>query len=263
MGCVMSGQKLPDISYDPKTPLAIEEKPVKDYGTSRLLDLSFASPRGGRVSAYAVLPARGAHPAGIVWQHWGQGDRSSFLPEALALAERGAASVLVDAPFRRAGARPAKSPETELKEWLQAAVDIRRAADILIARYGVPAARVAYVGHSFGATLGGVIAAGEPRFRSFVLMGGLASMNSNLAALSAERFIGQAPAGSVLLQFARYDRFVTEEQAQRYTKAAGKSASARWYECGHEFNDAQSTKDRGEWLARRLDLAGATHVARR
>ena len=173
MGCLLQAQKLPDISYDSKIPLAIEEKPVKDDGTSRLVDLSFASPRGGRVSAYAVLPARGAHPAGIVWQHWGQGDRSSFLRRRWPWRERGAASVLVDAPFRRAGARPAKSPEAELKEWLQAAVDIRRAADILITRYGVPAARLAYVGHSYGATLGGVIAAGEPRFRSLVLMGGV------------------------------------------------------------------------------------------
>ena len=259
----MAAQKLPDISYDARVPLAVEEKPVKDYGTSRLVDLSFASPRGGRVPAYAVIPARGGHPAGIVWQHWGQGDRSSFLPEALALAERGAASLLVDAPFRRTAARPAKTPEAELKEWLQAAVDIRRAADVLMSHYGVPAARLAYVGHSFGATLGGVIAGGEPRFRSLVLMGGFASMPGKLSALDAERFIGQAATGSVLLQFARYDRFVAEEQAQRYIKAAGKAATARWYECGHEFNDAQSTKERQDWLARKLDLAGANYVAGR
>jgi len=35
-----------------------------------------------------------------VWQHWGQGDRSSFLPEALALAERGAYSESLDAAKR-------------------------------------------------------------------------------------------------------------------------------------------------------------------
>lgn len=253
-------QKLPDLSYDAKAPLAIQEKPVKDYGNARLLDLSFASPRGGRVTAYAVLPARAAR-AGIVWQHWGQGDRSSFLPDALSLAERGAASILVDAPFRRPGAKPAKTPHAELQEWLHAAVDIRRAADLLVTRYAVPAARLAYVGHSYGATLGGVIAAGEPRFKSLVLMGGFASMTGPLSAIDAERFIGRAAPASVLLQFARYDRFVTEEQAQRYIQAAGPAGTAKWYECGHEFNDPQAIKDRGDWLAKRLDLAGANYVA--
>jgi dienelactone hydrolase len=193
----------------------------------------------------------------------GPGRPLQLSSEALALAERGAASILVNAPFRRAGALPGKTPQSELKEWLQAAVDIRRAADVLLSRYGVPPARLAYVGHSYGATLGGVIAAGEPRFRSLVLMGGVATMSGPLSAIDAERFIGQAAPGSVLLQFARYDRFVTEEQAQRYADAAGKAATVRWYECGHEFNDAQSTKERAEWLARRLDLAGATYVARR
>lgn len=263
MCCILPAQKLPDLSYDAKAPLAIEEKPVKDYEASRLMDLSFASPRGGRVTAYALIPTRGKRPAGIVWQHWGQGDRSSFLPEALALAERGAASILINAPFRRAGAHPARAPGAELKEWLHAAVDIRRAADVLTTRYGVPATRLAYVGHSYGATLGGVIAAGEPRFRSLVLMGGLAGMPGPLAAIDAERFIGQAAPGTVLLQFARFDRFVSEEQAQRTINAAGKAATVRWYECGHEFNDTQSIKERGEWLARRLDLAGANYVAGR
>ena len=74
---------LPDISYDPKIPLALRASQVKDFGSARLLDISYDSPRGGRVPAYAVVPT-GAHRAGIVWQHWGQGDRSSMLPEAYA-----------------------------------------------------------------------------------------------------------------------------------------------------------------------------------
>ena len=80
----------PDLSYDSSASLGLEEKVVKDYGFAKLVDVSFVSPRGdGRVPAYVVVPARKGAVAGIVWQHWGQGDRSSFLPEAFNLAHRG------------------------------------------------------------------------------------------------------------------------------------------------------------------------------
>ena len=274
---------LPDISYDASAPLALEEKPVKELRDCRLLDISFASPRGGRVTAYAVIPKGLMHPAGIVWQHWGQGDRSSFLPEALALGQKGAASILLNAPWLRPHARPARTPQQELAEWLQTVVDIRRAADVLIGHYGVPVARLAYVGHSYGATLGGLVAAGERRFHFLVLMGGFASLSDGtrhplgstspptpatrrmadaLAVIDAERYIGSAPPAAVFLQFARFDRFVSAEQAERYTRAAREPKLVRWYDCGHEFNDGDSGRDREEWLSKLLQLSGASHMAR-
>jgi hypothetical protein len=140
--------KTPDISYDPQTPLALQQSPVKDLGYAKLLDISYASPRGGRVTAYAVIPSAMADPAGIVWQHWGQGDRSSMLPEAISMARRGAASILINSPANRPNPPQPKTPEEGLALWLQDAVDIRRAADALVKDYGVPATRLAYVGHS-------------------------------------------------------------------------------------------------------------------
>jgi dienelactone hydrolase len=256
---------LPDVSYDPKQPLAFRQELLKEIGGIRLYDVSFASPRGGRVVAYAVVPTGAAHPAGIVWQHWGQGDRSTMLPEALAMARRGAASILVNWPTIRPDPPQPKTPQESVAVWLQGAVDIRRAADVLVGQYGAPPTRLAYVGHSTGATLGGVIAVAERRFRALVLMGGYASISSNFqesnrpaaeafAAIDAERFLGRAAPAALLLQFARYDRFVTEEQANRYAKAASEPKTVRWYDCGHEFNDPQSATDRQDWLARQLGL---------
>jgi hypothetical protein len=202
--------KLPDISYDPQAPLDLRQSPVKDLGYAKLLDISYASPRGGRVTAYAVIPAAATHPAGIVWQHWGQGDRSSMLPEAISMSRRGAASILINSPANRPDPPQAKTPEEGFALWLQDAVDIRRAADALVQNFGVPETQLAYVGHSYGATLGGVIAVG----------------------------------------------FITEEQANRYAKAASTPKLVRWYDCGHEFNDAPSTADREDWLAQQLSLSG-------
>jgi hypothetical protein len=51
-------RKLPDITYNSNAPMDVQEKPVKDFRDCRLLDISFTSPRGGRVTAYAVTPVR-------------------------------------------------------------------------------------------------------------------------------------------------------------------------------------------------------------
>lgn len=258
--------KLPDISYDPKLPLAFRQSLVKDLRGAQLFDISYDSPRGGRVTAYAVVPPGVAHPAGIVWQHWGQGDRSTFLPDAIAMARRGAASILVNWPTTRSDPPKPNTAQEALAVWLQGAVDLRRAADALVEQYGVPPSRLAYVGHSTGATLGGVMAVGERRFRALVLMGGYASISSTFpesnqqagetfAAIDAERFLGRAAPAALLIQLARFDRFVTEEQANRYAKAASEPKIVKWYDCGHEFNDPQSAADRQDWLARQLSLA--------
>ena len=189
------------------------------------------------------------------------------------MARRGAASILINSPNNRPNPPQVKTAEESLALWLQDVVDIRRAADALVQNYGVPATRLAYVGHSYGATMGGVIAVAERRFRALVLMGGFASIADSMlhpkdgsagnlqfadvfSVIDAERFIGDAAPAAVLLQFARYDRFITEEQASRFAKAAGEPKLVKWYECGHEFNDAQSTADREDWLAKQLALGG-------
>jgi hypothetical protein len=48
---------LPDISYDPKAPLEFQHASIKDFGYARLLDISYASLWGGRVTGYAVVPS--------------------------------------------------------------------------------------------------------------------------------------------------------------------------------------------------------------
>jgi dienelactone hydrolase len=270
--------------YDAKTPLDVQQKLLYERGGVKVYDLSYASPKGGRVTAYLVEPAQKGRYAGIVYQHWGQGDRSSFLAEAMLLGQIGAVSVLLDAPWLRPGARPPAgfdNPEAELASWAQAVTDIRRAVDHILARGDVDASRLGYVGHSYGATMGGAIAANERRFRALVLMGGFASLTDTLRrgeGFSGEIFqklvakdkqehylevmkpidavdsIGRAAPAAVFLQFARADRFITERQGKEYERAASEPKLARWYEGGHEFNDGASLEDRGEWLAQQLRL---------
>src|SRR5436853_7473626 len=88
------------LDYDAKAPLEIQEAGTERRGDVRIVDLSYASPMGGRVPAYLILPpGEGKHPA-VLFLHPGQGDRKTFVAEAVALAkERGFVSLTITAPF--------------------------------------------------------------------------------------------------------------------------------------------------------------------
>ena len=267
-------------TYDDKAPLDFRDAGQEAVEGATVHDISYASPKGGRVPGYLVVPPGSGPFAGIVYVHWGQGDRTEFLSEALLLAKSGVESLTIDAPFNRPEAERYDSvanPEKERDEYIQLVTDARRAVDVLVARPEVDKTRLGYVGHSLGATWGGPFAAVEKRVKAFVLMGGLPRLTDVLgdepiakmmqkaysrdkleayikvlAPIDPVHFVGQAEPESILFQFARHDRFISERAADEYVKAAGKPQQVRWYFTSHEFNDLQSPVDRRAFLARRL-----------
>lgn len=61
--------------YDASQPLDIRESRTETQGNVTIHDITYASPKGGRVTAYLITPAgKGPFP-GIVYQHWGLGNR--------------------------------------------------------------------------------------------------------------------------------------------------------------------------------------------
>ena len=65
---------------------------------------------------------------------------------------------------------PAPQPQADI-QWI---LDVRRAVDIFQERFELIPGHIGYVGHSFGASLGGVIAGVEHRITAYVLMAGAA-----------------------------------------------------------------------------------------
>jgi dienelactone hydrolase len=264
-------------SYDAKGPLDVNELSKETRAGAEVHDLTYASPKGGRVPAYLVTPPGKGPFAGIVYMHWGQGNRSEFIAEALLAARAGAASIMIDAPYLRKGFKPPPCEDAGPEDYLQLITDLRRAVDVLLARVPVDAKRLAYVGHSLGATWGGTLAAVEPRFGSLVLMGGLPRLTeamrehfrkhplppekarqmeecmARVEPIESVSHVARATA-PILFQFARVDRFITEKAAQTYAAAAPASRTIKWYEGGHEFTDPAALVDRLEWLQKRLTL---------
>jgi len=236
-------------AYDQTAPLDIRESGVEKVPGGSVHDISYASPKGGRVTAYLVIPEGKGPFAAIEFVHWGQGNRTEFLSEALSYARRGAISLLIDGPFNRPNYHPGPSfmddPQREHDMYVQLVIDARRGFDLLLSRPDADPRRVAYVGHSLGATWGGALAGVETRVRSFGLMGGLPSLtdfsgtdtfskqvrdkysaeqirkySEILGPINPENFISNASPSNIFFQFARWDRYITQSSAERYEKVA-------------------------------------------
>ena len=80
--------------YDDSQPLRIELGPTETRGTAVIRQMSYASPKGGRVPAILVTPTSAQREeAAIIFMHWGLGNRYTFLDEALTLAKSGVTSL--------------------------------------------------------------------------------------------------------------------------------------------------------------------------
>jgi dienelactone hydrolase len=269
-------------AYDRAAPLDVRQQDSTVIGQTVVHDVSYASPKGGRVPAYLVVPHAGTPHAGVVFVHWGQGNRSEFVAEALALADRGVQSLLIDAPFNRLDNpnRGRSGPEEERDEYIQLVIDVRRGIDLLMSKPDVDSSRIGYVGHSLGATWGGVLAGVEHRLKALVLMGGLptltefdfpdpivqqeatghpqAERDANLRAMTPInpiRFVGHSSPSHLFFQWATFDRYISRRTAQRYFDAAGEPKQQQWYVSSHEFNDPQARSDRDTFLAAQLHFA--------
>jgi dienelactone hydrolase len=270
--------------YDPKAPLDIQEAGVKHRGNVAIHDISYASPKGGRVPAYLVVP-EGKRPfAAVLWGHWYWQNseffnRKEFLDEAVALAHAGVVSLLPTGPGARADHVQNKDPlsDQQVKELVQAVVDMRRGADLLLARQDVDPSRLAYVGHSYDATVGGFLSGLDKRFKAFVLMAGALSDELDMKTeefqqfrkkLGAEKvdaftakyawtdpgkFVSHAAPAIVLLQFAKQEKFLTAERARQYAAVVSEPKQFKLYDAPHALN-AEARRDRIAFLSDQLKL---------
>jgi dienelactone hydrolase len=271
--------------YDRKMPLDVKETAVINRGDVRIHDITYASPKGGRVTAYLVEPVAKGRFAGIVFGHWGYGTRTEFLPEAMTYARLGAVSILIDdpevrpAPWRRSS--PGTEPEAVRDNFIHSVVDLQRGIDLLVARADVDSSRIAYVGHSSGARWGAIISAIDKRIRTAILMAGVPTeatiylesddpdfvefRNSTpedarnkyiqtVSVLDAIRYVPYAAPTPLLFQFARFERYFNEASMLKYARAASEPKLVKWYDTGHELNDPQALRDRADWLHSQIGI---------
>ena len=270
--------------YDQKAPLDIQEVGVEQRGDVGIRDISYASPKGGRVPAYLVVPKGKGPFAAVIWGHWYQDgspllNRKEFLDEAVALASSGVVSLLTDGPIARPGYVRDPDPlgEAQINYRVQQILDMRRGADLLLARSDVDPKRLAYVGHSYNASTGAFLAGIDKRFKAFVLMAGNLSDQVDMKSkefqefrkqfgpdkvdafvtkyswLDQGKYVAHAAPAAVLLQYATKEDFLTPERAREYYAIVSEPKELRFYEAPHALN-AEARRDRIAFLVRELSL---------
>jgi dienelactone hydrolase len=277
-------ESLKRLDYDHQAPLDIKETSVEKWGKISVHDLSYASPKGGRVPAYLVVPDGKGPFAAILWGHWywansSMRNRSEFLDEAIVLAHSGVVSLLPDGPIARLGhvENNASLNEDEVADLIQAIVDMRRGADLLLAREDVDPARLAYVGHSYNASVGGFLSGMDKRVKCFVLMAGGLSDALDLQTdelkqyrqkvgpekfdafvaksswLDPGLFISHATPAVVYLQYGGQEKFLTPERARKYAALVSDPKQLKIYDAPHGLN-AEARRDRVNFLCEQLRL---------
>jgi dienelactone hydrolase len=273
------------LGYDQKAPLDIQETGVEHRGDVAVHDISYASPKGGRVPAYLVVPEGKGPFAAVIWGHWYWRNsdffnRREFLEEAVALAHAGVVSLLTTGPGARPGHVQDNTPlnEPQVADRVQAIVDMRRGADLLLARKDVDPLRLAFVGHSYNAEVGAYLSGLDKRFKAFVLMAGSMSDEVDLASeeykqyrlkvgpekfdafmtkyswLDAGKFVSHAAPAVVFLQYATMEEFATPERARQYAAIVSEPKRFQLYDAPHALN-AEARRDRIAFLTEQLKLS--------
>lgn len=240
-------------AYDRSAPLRLVDRGrVNRHYPIAVHDVSYESPKGGRVTAFLVLPpGKGPFPA-VVYAHGSGGNRYALLLPATWLAARGAVALTVDDPFARDASLERASEARQHAALVQDVVDLRRAVDLLQSRRYVDPRRIAFVGFSLGARIGAVLAGEEPRLRAFDLMSGRgAALGPSLDEL---REIRRSHA-RFLFQVGRRDEVVPRAQLLALVAAAPRTKEVRWYDTGHSL-DLRAFHDQLRWLSRQLRLDG-------
>ncbi len=270
--------------YDKKAKLDVQENAVERRGAVAIHDISYASPKGGRVPAYLVVP-KGTGPfAAVIWGHWywensPMRNRKEFLDEAVVLARSGVVSLLTDGPVARPGHVENREPlnDQQADDLVQQIVDMRRGVDLLVARKDIDPKRIAYVGHSYNATVGGFLSGIDRRFKAFVLMAGGLSDEVDMKTKDYEayrqkvgperfdafvakytwldpgKFVSHAAPAVVFMQYATREKDLTTEGARQYAAIVSEPKRFKLYEAPHALN-AEARRDRLAFLSEQLKV---------
>jgi dienelactone hydrolase len=270
--------------YDRKAPLNIKDVGVQRRAGATIYDITYASPKGGVVPAYLLVPKGRGPFAAVIWGHWcwensSMRNRKEFLDEALLLAQAGVVSLLPDALVARPGYVESNDPldDQSAADFVQSVIDIRRGVDVLFARRDVDRPRLAYVGHSCGAAVGATVSGIDRRFKAFVLMAGTTSdeitrqskeyrefrqkagpekvdaFNARYSYLDQGKFVSHAAPAFVFLQYGSREKFLNAERARLYAAVVSEPKLLKIYDAEHNLS-AEARRDRIRFLIEQLKL---------
>jgi len=263
-------------AYDRRAPLRFRDHGIlnKRYPV-KVHAISYASPKGGRVRGYVLVPPGNGRLPAVIYMHGSGEDGLAWVPQAAWAAGRRAVGMTIDSPYARLGR--SGSPEglagarRDRDLSVQNVVELRRAVDLLRSHPRVDPNRIGYVGFSAGARTGAVLAGVEHRIKAYVFLSGGATpvgaytgrlpsrLRRQVAALLSTsdplRYVRHADGASLLFLNGRRDELVPQDALRRLARAAPQPKEVRWYDTGHAPT-AQVYRDHLRWLSRVLGIRG-------
>lgn len=261
--------------YDRSSPLAWKTTQLKDTANCSISEASF-SVIDDHIADVLIISKNDntlvRRPV-IIFQHWGGGDKSFFKREAVAFAEKGFLCVSINAPWHWKTLSDTASFFYTYPKFIRLSViAVRRLIDTLARNMSVDRRNIYFIGHSYGATLGGLLAGIEPRIKGGILMAGLPSISRTmmegrndvwkknwdqdtvrfmqvaheLAEMEPENSISKSK-WKIYHQVADKDEFVKPEQSTRFMSKTPRPYTSSYYHAGHLFND-EAMEDRIKWI---------------
>jgi pimeloyl-ACP methyl ester carboxylesterase len=268
------GMSAADLFADdsPAADIWLEERSSETRDGALIRDIRFAGADGREVSAYLIGPATGSPKTGVLFLHWlGERDssREEFVDEAIALAAKGVASMLIQQRFPWAE-RPSGADHDRVAIGYEVR-NARRALTLLAAAVGP--GKLAIVGHDFGGMHGLLAASVDRRVVALVCMAPTASWADwfvryfHVVPASEAPAYGAAMAdldpvarlpevtAALLLQFAESDVYVPSSVVEALTNAAPDGTEVRAYDTGHRMDEAART-ERDAWVLDKVNTGG-------
>jgi dienelactone hydrolase len=282
------GQAPAPFNYERAAPLAVADSLVRTEEGVAVRTISFASPKGGRVTGLLLVPPGTGKFPGVIAQHGAPGTAEGIVVRVgMAVAKQGVVVLAIDAPWARRKASPFTFTPQDSVDQVALIIELQRAVDLLRSRPDVDPAKLGYVGRSYGGAMGALFAGVERRLVTYVLQvgdGGLVShftgegdgpgppsgvaqekWNRWLAAMEPIepiRWVAKANA-PILFQSGKLDTTVPPADGQKLFQAGREPKTMKWYDSDHGLNDEAMT-DLLEWFHRHLGSkapAGAKKAA--
>lgn len=209
----------------------------------------------------------------VLWVHWlglaATTNHTEFESDAHELAQHGVTSMLVDMPWSQPKWFDTRTPAGDYAATIAQVTALRRALDCLVRLPGVDAARIAFVGHDFGAMDGALLLAVDDRPRYAVLMAPtlsfwewylLGAQPADRAAYIAQMSVFDLPGWlekgrqkATLLQFGSADEYVSQATGIAIRNATpDRDRTFKAYRLDHALDDDTARDDRRAWLLAHL-----------
>jgi cephalosporin-C deacetylase-like acetyl esterase len=214
-------------------------------------DVTYSDTRGRMISAYLLSPADAAgRLAGIVCSPGNGLSRGVWLTEASDLVKRGAVALITQIPLTANG-----DPNADSAAVIDGVIAQRRGLDLLAGQPEVDPGRLAFVGHSWAAIHGTILAGVEPRLAAVITVaigarfsrswatalvgnageGRIKAYLDALTRFDGARYVAVAGRRALLMQFGKRDQLIPPDQADELTSAAVGTKQRKDYDAAHDL----------------------------